>query len=252
MKNAKNSNKMLLNTQSLSIYRKYQHWTLSHSHTCTVNNSESKTGDNVLQFVFIERLPKSLCGLSIEPTVFFRISIFCALYSRICEPRFVFSLVGSLASNSVLSQAYIVACDFVDALEPSPNDITDTTSGAGFILNSIAPDNDVALPFNGFAYRRKFSSFCKLFDFSSSCRGISMFGDKFTPEPEVSKSRRRHVNAPRAPIISAAIAVIQMMAIKKPDLFWSFEMRAVSTCGRKIYWILYFIANKPSHLLIIP
>lgn len=56
-----------------------------------------------------------------------------------------------------------------------------------------------------------------------------MLGDKFTPEPVGSNSLRRHDRAPSAPMMSAAIAVMQMMAINEPEPFLSLEMSAVST-----------------------
>lgn len=206
---------------------------MQYVYTWTVRHSESRTGVNALQFLFIERLPKSLCGLSIEPTVFLRISIFCTLYS-IWDPRFDFNF-GSIASKSP-SHGNIV-CDLLVALDPSPSEITDTTSGVGCMLNSMPPLNDDALPFNGFAKRRKFSSFWMLFDFSSSCRAISMFGDRLTPEPVASNIRRRQNSAPSAPRINAAKAVAHTITSRNPDRPSSFVTSAVSTYKKIVIYL---------------
>lgn len=168
---------------------------------------------DAIDWQFIDRFPKSLWGLSMDPTVFLRISGFCALYSRICDPRCCCWLlvISDSLSKSIESFDGYMGCDRCTELGPA-NVATADPSGDGVRLSSMAPRSDVRLPFSGFAYRRKFSSFCRLFDFSSSCRDESSVGDRLMFDGQCSAIRCRHIIAPAATNKRIAMAVPQATA----------------------------------------
>lgn len=189
-----------------------------------------------IDWQFIDRFPKSLCGLSIDPTVFFRISGFCALYSRICDPRCCCWLlvISDSLSKSIESFGGYMGCDRCTALGPAN---VATASGDGVRLSSMAPRSDVRLPFSGLAYRRKFSSFWRLFDFSSSCRDESSVGDRLIFDGQCSAIRWRHIIPPAATNNRMAMAVPHATANRYPESVRSFVIRAVSTYNSKRVWL---------------
>lgn len=103
------------------------------------------------------------------------------------------------------------------------------TSGAGVRLNSIAPRKELELPFSGLAYLRRFSSFCKLLDFSSSCREVSIEGERLAPEPERIEILCFHTNIRKVANPRVTIAAPHKIPIKSPEPLLSFDINAVST-----------------------
>lgn len=153
------------------------------------------------------------------PIVFLCISGFCALNSRICDPRCGFPLSGSLSNSpSDEAQAGNRGCDRCTALGPAIGE-TRATSGAGEWLSSMAPRNEVAEPLSGFAYRRKFSSFCRLLDFSSSCRAASLRAPPVwaTTGRQAETAPYRQSTAKTTQMQRMAVAVPIATAIRYPE-----------------------------------
>lgn len=83
-----------------------------HSATAVVTPDVEDSGGGI-DLQFIDLLPKSFRGLSMEPTVFFFISEFWVLCKRICELRFVWNslfLVVVSKSQSKFDSGY-KGCD---------------------------------------------------------------------------------------------------------------------------------------------